>query len=321
MWEIVNFFLILLLLLIILIILITFVYFYYTIKSYIDDTLSKIGSSIPMFNSHEYTNIEYSEVDNKDLQDSKFNLNIAKLLCQINMSSYNIFGDFPSRLPENIKHVETIGDNCYIYKYKGLKKKVLIISYRGTKTIDDWLNDLDAVQTRMSGYSDDILIHRGFHRLWISTKDDLINFIKTKSEIDQSSILVTGHSLGCASALLSSLLLKKYCKDVKLYMFAPPRIGNHQLIKRLNESVPQNYAVINTPDLVTNYPLVTLPLPGDTLVYDNFSNKYVMDIQMGSVGLNHRLDIYMCGLVKDREKMEHCKNPIWEKFPVLTTLN
>jgi triacylglycerol lipase len=317
MWDVINFCLILILLIIILIVLITVLYFYYQIKSYVYDTVTKMVTAIPLFNAHEYDSHNFGDIDETKrlINNGEFHLEVARLCCSINMSSYNIHSEFEPRLPEEIRHLETIGDNCFIYKIR--KSQILIISYRGTRTSDDVLTDLDSVQTEMSGYSSNILVHRGFYRLWLPQKDELKKLMKNNFG-SEYSIIITGHSLGCASALLTSLLLSKNYK-VKLYMFAPPRIGNHHLIAELDASVPDNYSIINIPDIVPSLPFITLPTTGNTWLYENFSNRYLIDLQMGYVSLNHRLDTYMCGLlgVEESSTKQECGAHIWKKMPIL----
>src|SRR5436190_4976714 len=191
MWEVINFCILLLLLIIILGVLILCIFYYYKIKTYVDEAISHIGSLIPTFDPYEFTNIDYSNIGDltaEDFSDVHFNTKIALFLCNINMTSYNIFGNFSSRLPENITLEETIGNNCYIYKYQN----ILIISYRGTKTGDDVITDLDSAQTEMSGYPRDVLVHRGFYRLWVPFKDEIKSYIK-KHTTEDTKILITGH--------------------------------------------------------------------------------------------------------------------------------
>ena len=237
------------------------------------------------------------------------------------MSTYNIFSNFDPRLPEGIRLHHTIGDNCYIYKYKlPGGPPVKIFSFRGTRTGDDVITDLDSVQSEMSGYPDNVLVHRGFYRMWVQYKDEFKTYLKNRVS-DNTIILVTGHSLGCAGAIFTSLLIKNYFGSSvpfsSLYMFAPPRIGNHHLISKLNQDIPNNYAIINVPDFVPNLPPMTFTTIGNTWLYENFSNRYMLDYQMGSVTLNHRLDTYICGLNED---LEFCKEPVWKKIPTLFTI-
>jgi len=127
-------------------------------------------------------------------------------------------------------------------------------------------------------------------------------------------ILITGHSLGCACATFTALLLCDYTKNIKLYLFAPPRIGNHHFINKLNKDIPDNYAIVNVPDLIPNLPPVTFTTIGNTWLYENFTNKLILDYQLGSISLNHRLDTYACGL---NHEQSFCRDPIWIKNPSL----
>lgn len=317
MWEIANFCLLLLLVIIVLTILIISIWYYYKVRAYVDEAISHIGSLIPTFDPYEFNDIDYSSLENIDFYSNSFSLDLSQFLCNINMSSYNIYSNFDARLDNKIKIDHTLGDSGYIYKFKHLEKDVIIFSFRGTKTADEVITDLDSVQSEMNGYPADILVHRGFYRSWIPYKDEIKNYIKSASDKD-TIVLITGHSLGCSSALFTSLFVSQYCKNIQLYMFAPPRIGNQHLIKKLNEIVKNNYSIINVPDFIPTLPPMTLMTPGNTWIYENFSNRYQLDYQMGSMSLNHRLDVYLCGL-DDKQKL--CKDPIWKKIPVLTMNN
>jgi len=321
MWEIVNFCLLLVILVIILLVIILFIFYYYKIRSYVDDAVKHIGSLIPTFNEYEYTDVNYSSLDELNIEDYmslEFNKKIALLLCNINMSSYNIFGDFDPKLNEGVKYLHDIKNTGYVYQLASPigGRQIIIISFRGTKTSDDLITDLDSVQTEMAGYSDNILVHRGFYRSWLPYRDEIKTFVKTKCN-KNTIFLVTGHSLGCASALFTALMISVNHSNVKLYMFAPPRIGNHHLIHKLNQDIPDNHAIINIPDFVPTLPPITLTTIGNTWLYENFTHRYLLDYQMGSIMSNHNLNTYFCGL---DEKQTFCKEPIWKKAPILVTI-
>lgn len=318
MWEIINFVLLLLIILVIIFIFISAIWYYYKIKYYVDEAINHIGSLIPTFNSYEYSNINYNQdLSDDDFNTKVFNKKLAIFLCYINMSTYNIFSEFDPKLPDNIKLNHVIGNICYIYKYKVRNTKVRIFSFRGTRTGDDVITNLNSVQSELSSYSDNILVHQGFYRLWNQYKDEFKSYYKNKCSND-APILITGHSLGCAGAIFTSLLFSNYDEcNIHLYMFAPPKIGNHHLIKKLDTDVPNNYAVINVSDFIPTLPPVTFTTIGNTWLYDNFSNRFLIDYQMGSMSLNHRLDTYVCGL---DDQQDFCKEPIWKKVPSLITI-
>jgi len=231
------------------------------------------------------------------------------------MSSYNIFGEFSPRLPDDIEYIQNINNTGFVYETKIKGRQISIFSFRGTKTGDDVITDLDSVQTELNinGYPNNILVHRGFYRLWSPYRDEIKKYIKERCT-KRTVFLVTGHSLGCASALFTALTIAVNHSNIQLYMFAPPRVGNHHFINQLNKEVPDNYAIINIPDIIPNLPPVTLSTIGNTWLYENFTNRYVLDYQLGSITLNHRLDTYACGL---DDSQELCREPIWKKVPIL----
>lgn len=333
MWEIINFCLLIVLLIIILtVILFTFVS-YYRIKTYVDDAISHIGSYVPTFNPHEFTEdvLRYPEptdinqiVNSIGGADGEYNNDLALFLCTVNMSSYNEYSGFDTHL-KGLRLDETVDDVGYIFRTEGPAghegEDIIILSFRGTKTKDDIITDIDAIQCKMNEFKDkEILVHRGFYRAWTSYKDTLVKYVK-KNITAKTKIFITGHSLGCSAAAFTALLLgSKFTPDVYLYMFAPPRIGNHHFINKLNEVIPHNYAIINTPDSIPNLPPVTLDALGTILLYDNFSHRIQMDYQLGSTSLNHRLDTYLCGLLENAADFEErCTVPLWKRETVIIT--
>lgn len=328
MWEIINFCLLLILLIIVIAVVLFSILSYYKIKYYVDDAISHIGSLIPTFDPYEFVTIEYPSDNNLSKlinNDDKYNNELAILLCNVNMSTYNKYSGFDPKI-KGIYLDDNINDVGYIFKSE--KDDILIFSFRGTKTNDDIITDLDSVQSEMNEFNSyktinnidikkEILVHRGFYRAWTSYKENLVKYIK-KNIKDTTKVLVTGHSLGCSAAIFTSMIIGfKYTKNIKLYMFAPPRIGNHHFIENLNEIVPNNYSIINTPDLIPNLPPVTFTTIG-TWFYDNFTNRIQLDYQLGTIPLNHRLDTYLCGLLtNDLEIASKCKDPIWKRDTII----
>ncbi|HLX52905.1 MAG TPA: lipase family protein [Aquella sp.] len=294
-----------------LIILIVFIYvtiYYYKIKNYVEEALSHIGSLIPTFNPYEFTNINYSNIKNlKDiLRSDNYNSDLAELLANVNMSVYNIYSGFDPRFSEGIYLDETLGDFGYILRCKAGLKDIRIFVFRGTKTLNDVLTDLDSIQTEMIDYSENVLVHRGSYKSYQTTHRDILkNYLKYKCT-GSPSILVTGHSLGCAMATFAALQISK-SHHVRLYMFAPLRVGNNKLIELLDREIPANYAIINKSDLIPTLPPSTFGITGSTWLYADFTNRLVFDQQLGSVPQNHRLDTYICGITQK----DGCKEPLW----------
>ena len=95
-------------------------------------------------------------------------------------------------------------------------------------------------------------------------------------------------------------------------MFAPPRLGNYDFIKEMDHHVSDNWAIINSSDIIPELPPVTLPTIGNNWIYDNWSNKILIDIQYGSIILNHKLSTYICGFNIDDDICPH-ELPKWNR--------
>ena len=122
------------------------------------------------------------------------------------------------------------------------------------------MTDLDSVQVKFEGINHKltklgIMTHRGFTDYWTESTDDITKLIDDKIIKKHDKLIICGHSLGCASASMTALSLASYGSyfnsvDIILYMFAPPRVGNHTFIENINYYIPDNWAIVNSSYLV-----------------------------------------------------------------------
>jgi len=315
-------FLLLIIIIVIIIVVFTIAFtYYYKICYYISDIADKAKGLMPRLHSDDETMIKYPKIfpfRSYMIKYTDFSEEMALLLGSVTRSAYNLSKNKESYLPEYLELIESIGRNGYLLKVTNYEEgnNIYILAYRGTTTIDDLCTDIDSVQTDFIGLnrkkSKNIKVHRGFYTYWDDSKDELKDL---KSKIRGNDILIiTGHSLGCSSAALSALSLSSYLSDVyiKLYMFAPPRLGNNEFIYQLDNLVPDNWAIINSSDIVPELPPVTLPTIGNNWIYDNWTHKILLDIQYGSILLNHKLSTYMCGFNIDLD-MCPSEYPKWNR--------
>lgn len=320
--ELASFILILVVLItIILVIIITFI-FYQNIKNYFNETIENFTSLIPILKHYEYDIIDYSNYDKIQYNMAKSEINfdttnntksttkrilnkeLAIFTMNCNMSAYNLYSGYSVGLNDtNIKIMKSVGTTGYIFRTVNNDKVVHIFIFRGTRNGDDVFTNLDYAQIEMNEYKG-VMVHRGFYNSWNAHKKDIKSYIKEINTDD--IIIVTGHSLGCSLSCFTAMMLSSSFKNLSLYMHAPPRVGNHNFIEKLDELVPQNYAIINTPDIVPTLPPITFPTMGNTWFYSNFNHIYIANVQMGSYGENHRLDTYICAMDPTRK---HCKEP------------
>lgn len=319
-YSTINFILLIVILIFIVIFCFFIIDYYYTISDFCNQVIDKTNSLIPSFSNIENHIIDYSDdIDCNIFDTGEFNKDISILLANINMSSYNLSIDDDPIYPEYITYLNQIGNNGYLSKITDDEnnRNIYILSYRGTTSSHDLLTDLDSVQISYKGISSkqikinkNIKVHRGFYNYWINNKSDLRQISKLLKLDD--ILIITGHSLGCSTASMTALGLSQYNSklNIQLYMFAPPRVGNDKFIYELDDNVPNNYAIINSSDLIPELPPVILPTIGNNWIYDNWSHQIKLDIQLGSIIQNHSLNTYMCGIDNTLESCNEIE-PIW----------
>jgi predicted lipase len=116
---------------------------------------------------------------------------------------------------------------------KGIDKcnwdRRIVIAFRGTKKIKDWMSNLDAIRAPFKWGQ----VHSGFLNIYNSGRVGLMKGVdglipKDKRMAQQTHILVTGHSLGGALATLCAAELSDRPEVARpvCYTFASPRVGD-----------------------------------------------------------------------------------------------
>ncbi len=129
---------------------------------------------------------------------------------------------------------------------------VIVIAFRGTDSIKDWITDIKARKVRGSfGY-----VHRGFSKALEYVWDDIVSTLK-KVLTNSQPIWITGHSLGGALATLvmAQLLQKKHIETKGLYTFGQPRVGTVTFARNFNALFKhRSFRIVNNEDIVTRVP-------------------------------------------------------------------
>lgn len=147
-------------------------------------------------------------------------------------------------------------------------RKVLVIAFRGTNGFADFVDDAQTMQvadTRSWG-----MAHRGFQDhlnfMWPQVEKAVREYeAESPSEFFQppqappnsNPIVLTGHSLGGASAILAAARLAKAGKQVEgVFTYGTPRVGDptfaNEYQKRLGD---RTYRFVNEKDIVAQVPL------------------------------------------------------------------
>jgi predicted lipase len=98
----------------------------------------------------------------------------------------------------------------------------LIIAFRGTNEPRDFIMDAKFLGKRSWVFDADVHVHRGFDAGWFGVANQVINRVKGIKRI-----IVTGHSLGGARAILCAAHLYELGLPVTdVITFGCPRVGN-----------------------------------------------------------------------------------------------
>ena len=129
--------------------------------------------------------------------------------------------------------------------------RVMLISIRGTQGLKDILTDLDGRQEPFSGGVGQA--HRGFHGGFKAAQAFVQRYLDAFYHPDHS-IIVCGHSLGGAIALLLAEWLRREPKQpqVQLYTFGAPRAGDRTFVQGAQELI--HHRLVNHNDLVPGVP-------------------------------------------------------------------
>jgi triacylglycerol lipase len=171
-------------------------------------------------------------------------------------------------------------------------EKTALVSIRGTQTVHDWIDNLDAVAVPYNAVPEAGLVHMGFQLVYEHIRQN-VGKLLTSGCPGVQRILVTGHSLGGAVAVLAALDIAKNvrCGVVpELHSFAGPRAGAPGFERYFNQHIPVCNRIVNFMDVVPQVPLPPLyeHVGQEELVRGGFKPLDVV--------YAHRMTTYLIGL-------------------------
>lgn len=133
--------------------------------------------------------------------------------------------------------------------YYGIDRtsKRIILAFRGTSSRRDWFANIDAMPRSYVPLinvvqGDDAIecpgcnVHRGFYNFLLKNCATILSAVKElKQEYPDYKLVVLGHSLGGAFALLSGIEFQLMGLDPLVVTYASPKIGNKQMMKFVDE--------------------------------------------------------------------------------------
>lgn len=135
--------------------------------------------------------------------------------------------------------------------------RTAFVSFRGTSDVPDWLADLDAVPEDYSWIPKFGQVHAGFQDTYDLVRESIAaNLVTATAGCDQ--ILVTGHSLGAALAVLAAPDIFQNMPpntiEPRLITFAGPRVGLSDFVDAYNAVIESCFRVVNFLDIVPLVP-------------------------------------------------------------------
>ena len=127
--------------------------------------------------------------------------------------------------------------------FVALNSENLVIAIRGTENLEDYYYNLLAMPNTQT-------IHSGFD-FYVNSFWEQLEEIINRANTDQKNILITGHSLGGAAAILISQRLSTILANAKsaTYVFGSPPVST----QKLNSNIPI-YRFVNSGDLIPHLP-------------------------------------------------------------------
>ncbi|ESQ39115.1 hypothetical protein EUTSA_v10001768mg [Eutrema salsugineum] len=159
-----------------------------------------------------------------------------------------------------------------------LGRRDVVISFRGTATCLEWLENLRATLTHLpddgptgpnlNGSNSGPMVESGFLSLYTSGAHSLRDMVREEiARLLQSygdeplSLTITGHSLGAAIATLAAYDIKttfKRAPMVTVISFGGPRVGNRSFRRLLEKQGTKVLRIVNSDDVITKVPGVVL---------------------------------------------------------------
>jgi hypothetical protein len=147
----------------------------------------------------------------------------------------------------------------------------LIVAFRGTQFIHDWLDNFDFVPAPYAPVPGRGTVHEGFQIVYLAVRENLIALLN-KYSAGYREILITGHSLGGALCPLATLDLLNVNSNLSpvVYTWAEPRVGHDDFVTFFNTHVNICYRIVNVWDVVPH-------LPPDIASYEHEGYQVTID--------------------------------------------
>jgi hypothetical protein len=169
--------------------------------------------------------------------------------------------------------------------------RIAFLSFRGTSDIEEWVANIDAIPDDYRPIAGFGQVHSGFQDVYELVRQKIAaNLATATTGCDQ--ILITGHSLGAALAVLAAPDVARNMPpntiEPRVLTFAGPRVGLSDFAASFDAAIESCYRVVNFLDLVPYLPPTPYVHVGAQITVDSGGPV--------QVGWRHSLAAYQQGL-------------------------
>lgn len=138
--------------------------------------------------------------------------------------------------------------------YKASEGNIYVV-YRGSQTIKNWIDNLNAILTDYP-FCSKCEVHQGFYNAHQVVIEDVRNKVNAlRSKYPSYKVIISGHSLGAALATLTAIDLKNSGIPLTLSHFGSPRVGNDEFAAFASSFVATRERVTHYKDMVPHCPM------------------------------------------------------------------
>ncbi|KAJ2227072.1 hypothetical protein IWW45_007183 [Coemansia sp. RSA 485] len=208
-------------------------------------------------------------VSSENNQTGQVDSNVLVKYCKYSGAAYKVSGTSWD-CSENCKSDETKGtivDHHWAnagapsYGYIAHKDDTqeIIVSWRGSTVLMDWIADFSFAPVMWPPQIDGSMVHTGFLKAYNGEAESIKQIVGTLvSTYPSYRIILTGHSLGGAQAALAAvdfaLSYPEWTSKMEIYTYGEPRVGNSQFADWFSRLSFPIYRVVNKGDIVAQVP-------------------------------------------------------------------
>jgi hypothetical protein len=136
----------------------------------------------------------------------------------------------------------------------------IVVSFRGTDNLENWIKDLDFPKTTSYPKCPTCKVHAGFWGAWLELQTDVLAEVEQLARrMPLAKIFVTGHSLGAALAALCAAELGASSHSLGfpiegVYTYGQPRVGDVAFQKFYSTGEHVSWRVTHWRDIVPHLP-------------------------------------------------------------------